>query len=156
MLFLPGRDPFVRRRARRRRTGNGPDFPPIFAWNDRGSTPEPESRTARRIGRPIVTLRSRSRIDGGDVSLTQKRNVKAPGLRVGRRVEHELIGARIGQYGSHDRLGNVESLIRVHARRNPGVADDAVLVLAGDEARRDAHAGGVTHDGNAEVPDRSP
>ena len=56
------------------------DFPPTFAWKERGSTPEPESRTETRIGRPILSSWSRSRIDGGDVSFTQKRNAKAPGF----------------------------------------------------------------------------
>src|SRR5215469_4867157 len=40
--------------------------------NDRGSTPEPASWTAKRIGRPEIGRRSSRRIEGGDVSFTQK------------------------------------------------------------------------------------
>src|ERR1700751_5829285 len=72
------------------------------------------------------------------------------------RVEDEVVDAGVRQHGPDHGLRPAERLVRVEVRRDPGVADDAVLVVVRDDARGDADASRVPEDHRAEVRDPSP
>ena len=134
MACLPGRRPFVRSESTP--PGVREAHPPAadFALSECGSTPEPESRTARRIGRPSLSLRPRTpdrRRRGVVDPEAERERTRFP---AGRRVEYEVVVRRLGQHRSDDRLRLGRSLVRVQARRDPGVADDAVLVVGARRA----------------------
>ncbi len=72
---------------------------------------------------------------GGVTSFIQTRNVNLPGLRAGRRVEDDVVGAGRRRDRADDRLDHAEQLVRVVVDRERGEACEAVLVAGDDEPR---------------------